>query len=256
MVSVCMTTYNGELYLEEQIKSILSNIGPEDELIVSDDGSTDSTIDIINNFKDNRIKLIHHSKSSHYKFRFSYTTTNFSNAIKYATGDYIFLSDQDDVWEKDKVKKMLPLLEEYDLVVSDCSEVDSCLNILYESHFDLVNANTNVLRNIYKCSFLGCCMCFNKDLLNKIMPIPEDVPHDLWIGCVASLFGKIKLLEDKTLLYRRHDKNVSITNSKILKQSTSDSAAKLNTAKNSSCYMLSYRFVFIKRLIRRYLKLI
>ena len=89
MISVCMATYNGEKYLREQVGSILTQLGENDELVVSDDGSTDSTIDILKSYNDPRIKIFINTGRHG-------VNSNFENALRHADGDYIFLSDQDD----------------------------------------------------------------------------------------------------------------------------------------------------------------
>lgn len=99
MISVCMATYNGEKYIKEQIDSILKQLGSDDELVISDDGSSDGTIDIILGYHDPRIHL--------YKGSFHSPAFNFENALKNATGDFIFLSDQDDIWYDNKVPEIL-----------------------------------------------------------------------------------------------------------------------------------------------------
>lgn len=114
-----MTTYNGELYLDEQIKSILPQLNPDDELVICDDGSTDSTISIIESFKDMRIHLHRNHFRNH--------ILNFEYALHKAKGDIIFLCDQDDVWLPDKVKTMLPYFDIYDLVCSNCIVTDQVL---------------------------------------------------------------------------------------------------------------------------------
>ena len=106
-----MATYNGERYIKEQVSSILQQLGEADELIVSDDGSTDSTLNVLASFHDPRIKVFNGPQTG--------LTYNFENAIKNANGDYLFLSDQDDVWESNKVERMMEALRHYDLVVSD-----------------------------------------------------------------------------------------------------------------------------------------
>lgn len=96
-VSVCMATYNREKFIKEQLDSILCQLGDNDELIISDDNSTDKTVEIINSYYDNRIKI--------YKNQlFNSPIFNFENAIKYATGDIIVRADQDDIWEYDKLE--------------------------------------------------------------------------------------------------------------------------------------------------------
>ena len=124
MISVCMASHNGGKYIKQQIDSILSQLSLEDELIISDDGSSDSTIEIIKRCNDSRIKLYvmeHNSKGMkpHY-----YVTKNFENALKYVNGDYIFLSDQDDVWCPNKVEVCLEYLQDYDIVLHNLQCVD------------------------------------------------------------------------------------------------------------------------------------
>ena len=130
MISVCMATYNGERFLREQIDSILCQLAPDDELIISDDGSTDGTLDIIQSYNDKRIKLLHHKKKSEYaKIKYSrnfyYATDNFENALQAAQGDYIFLADQDDVWMKDKAKLMSSYLDKFDCVMCNNQIIDT-----------------------------------------------------------------------------------------------------------------------------------
>ena len=90
-ISVCIATYNGAKYIEEQVQSILYQLSEKDEIINSDDGSKDNTLAIIKSLNDARIKVIHNTLKHG-------LVSNFENAIKHADGDYIFLSDQDDIW--------------------------------------------------------------------------------------------------------------------------------------------------------------
>ena len=108
--SVALASYNGEKYIEEQISSILKCLDTTDELIISDDGSTDKTLNIIKQFtdNDNRVKCI--------KGPCCGVVKNFENAISHCGGDFIFLSDQDDIWHSNKIEKILPLLKENILV--------------------------------------------------------------------------------------------------------------------------------------------
>lgn len=108
MISVCMASYNGAIFIKQQAVSILNQLGLEDELIISDDGSKDNTLEILASLNDSRIKIYHHSAPHG-------VVSNFENAIKHASGDYIFLSDQDDIWLSNKKEKCLSCLQEYDL---------------------------------------------------------------------------------------------------------------------------------------------
>jgi glycosyltransferase involved in cell wall biosynthesis len=175
-ISVCITSYNGGAYLEKQLSSIIKQISNNDEIIISDDGSTDNTIEIIKGFNDPRIKLFNNYKGNN-------LIDNFENALTKASGEYIFLSDQDDIWETDKIDIMLGYLQQHDLVVSDCSIIDLNDNIIQDSFFKLRNSGKGILKNIKKNSYMGCCMAFNRFVLEKALPLPKKMPmHDWWIG--------------------------------------------------------------------------
>lgn len=208
-VSVAMATYNGEKYIETQIDSILDNLKENDELIVSDDGSTDRTIELIKLYqkKDDRVKLINGPHKGIKK--------NFENAITNCKGQYIFLSDQDDIWYSNKVETVLKKFKENSnitLVVHDAEIFDSDTGqILYESFFKYRNSGAGVLKNIYKNTYIGCCMAFKNKIKEKIIPIPNNIEmHDQWIGIINDLkFVKAYFLNEKLIKYRRHNSNVS-----------------------------------------------
>lgn len=205
MISVCIPTYNGEKYIAQQLASILCQLSKQDEIIISDDSSTDNTVKIITAMNDSRIRVLSNQ-------RFNSPIYNLENALKYAKGDYIFLSDQDDVWIEGKVMKMFEALARCDCVVSNAKVVDSNLNIINDSFFSLNRSKPGFLNNLLKNSYLGACMAFNKKILRKSLPFPTNIPmHDIWIGTIASVFGKVVFLDDKFILYRRHDENASST---------------------------------------------
>ena len=106
MISVCIATYNGERFIREQIDSILRQLSSDDEIILSDDGSTDDTISIINSIDDKRIKIIEGPRKHS-------PTPNFECAMKESKGDYIFLAVQDDVWKPNKVEVCIKWLQNY-----------------------------------------------------------------------------------------------------------------------------------------------
>lgn len=202
MISVALASYNGEKYIEKQIASILSEIGKEDELVISDDGSTDSTIDIIKAFNDDRIKLITNPGPFHG------TRANSENALMNTRGDLIFMSDQDDLWMPGKVKKMLDSLTPgIDMVHHDSIVTDSDLNELAPSLYGLMHNGPGVIKNMKRGSFYGSHMLITRKLLELCLPFPEndEVGHDLWIGLVASMKCQMKFIPDKLIYYRRHE---------------------------------------------------
>lgn len=200
MVSVCMASYNGEKYIKDQIDSILTQISPDDELIISDDGSTDGTLDIIKSYGDPRIKLLNHEGPKG-------STPNSINALMASRGDYIFLADQDDFWLPGKYKKMMAAIEGYDFVHHDSIVVDDDSNTLYDSLYSLKHNGPGLVKNMIKGSFYGSHMLITRKLLNLAVPFPEniEVGHDLWIGLVATMSVKMNYIPDKLIYYRRHE---------------------------------------------------
>ena len=206
-VSVAMATYNGEKYIKEQIESILKNLQNNDELVISDDGSNDSTLNIINSFGDKRIKLIKGPGKG--------IKQNFNNAIKNTKGEYIFLSDQDDIWMPDKVETVVNKFNhsDYLLIQHDAIVIDENQEIIYESFAKHRKVKTGILKNIIKNSYHGCCIAFRNELKEKILPIPENINmHDQWIGLIAELNGKTFFEDEVLIKYRRHNANNSSLN--------------------------------------------
>lgn len=199
-----MATYNGEKFLREQVDSILAQLTSEDELVVSDDGSTDKTIGILESYNDSRIKIFHNQNNHG-------VNGNFENALRHANGDYIFLSDQDDVWLPNKVKVCIDNLRYNDCVVHDCRIVNQNLNDISASLFSELKAKPGVINNLIKNSFTGCCMAFKRKVLKCVLPFPNSTRffHDQWIGLIASKLFKPVFINDKLILFRRHSKNSS-----------------------------------------------
>jgi len=205
-VSVCLATYNGELYIQDQINSILPQLNDQDEVVVSDNGSTDKTLDILSSYG-NRIIVLHEQRKG--------VVANFENALSKVSGDLIFLADQDDVWLPSKIDKVVAALEDCDLVLTDAKVVDYSLNELKSSLFNTNNSKPGIIRNLIKNSYVGCCMAFRRKLLVEALPFPENIPmHDWWIGLVAEARFKVKFINESLILYRRHEGNVSVTSNK------------------------------------------
>ena len=206
-VSIAMATYNGGKYIARQLQSIMEQLDDNGEIIISDDGSTDNTVNIIEGFNDKRIKLIYNPAKG--------ITKNFENALKNVTGDIIFLSDQDDVWMPEKINVVKKYLEKYDLIVSDCFIVNEEGNMLQDSIYLLKNSGAGVIKNLKGNNYVGCCMAFRKDVLALAMPFPKKIPmHDIWLGFIADVFFKPCFITEKLVLYRRHSANATYTSSK------------------------------------------
>lgn len=203
MISVCIATYNGEEFILKQIQSILSQIKSNDEIIISDDGSVDSTLKIIEEIADDRIKVFKNENING-------PIGNFENALRNSSGEIIFLSDQDDEWLPGKLESHLNMHKEYDLVISDAIIVNKINNVTKSSYFLERNSKSGILHNLKKNCYIGCCMSFNRKILNYSIPFPAKIHmHDWWIGIVAEAFGNVYFLNEPFLKYRRHTNNAS-----------------------------------------------
>lgn len=204
-ISVCMATYNGALYIREQLISILKQLGPADEVIVSDDGSSDGTIGIVRELNDSRIH-IHENNGNH-----GYTP-NFMNALSFAKGDYIFLSDQDDIWEDNKVNRCVEELQTSIAVFHDAIVVDAKNNVINNSIKDIRPCYKSFWGNMYRMGHLGCCTAFRRELIIIALPFPPNyklVSHDDWLVDLSCACGRISQIDDKLIKYRRHGNNSS-----------------------------------------------
>lgn len=215
-ISVAMAVYNGEKYIKDQVDSILKQLRENDELIISYNESNDKTWKILQNYRHNRKVKIYICKEKG-------VTSNFSNAIRKSKGDYIFLSDQDDVWEDNKVETVMKAFKKAncDLVLHNAKYTDSKLNDTGLTLFSKRGEKTGVIHTILKNCFQGCCMAFKKDVKQYIFPIPKSVPmHDQWIGILASTFGKIEIVNDCLIKYRVHETNTSQDGLPVLQKIT------------------------------------
>ncbi len=207
-VSVVMATYNGEKYIRQQLESILKNLTEEDELIVTDDGSSDQTVSILKEYTGVPIRYLTGPGKGVMK--------NFEHGIRAAQGRIVVLSDQDDVWEEDKISCLLEdfASEKTKAVVHDVAVVDEAGNIMMPSFFHFRGSRSGVWKNLLKNSYLGCAMAFRGEMKEKILPIPTDpgIPdqwHDQWIGLLCDCYGDVFFDQRVLGHYRRHGENKS-----------------------------------------------
>jgi glycosyltransferase involved in cell wall biosynthesis len=201
-----MATFNGARYVEQQVASILGQLGEGDELVVSDDGSSDGTVAIVRAFADPRVRLLDGS--------FRSPLRNFEHAIRHARGDVVVLSDQDDVWLDNKLELVRELFAGEParplLVVLDAEVVDEDGATVYPSVLDKMGAGPGLLRNLWTNRYLGCCMAFSRDLLEVALPFPQGVDmHDIWLGQLCERIGTTRFVRVVTMKYRRHDATVT-----------------------------------------------
>lgn len=202
MISVCMATYNGERFIRRQLETILPQLAPEDELVISDDSSSDGTLAIIDEYAGPALRVFAGQT-------FRSPVLNFEFVLRQARGDIIVLADQDDVWLENK----LAVVREYfnreharpALVVMDAEVVDDMEQVIYPSVLAKLNAGPGFWKNLYDNRYLGCCMAFSSDLLVRAFPFPKNIPmHDIWLGQLCERIGTTAFIPVVTMKYRKH----------------------------------------------------
>lgn len=227
-VSVVLASYNGEKYIKKQIESIMPQLESDDELIVSDDKSKDSTRQIVLELasKDNRIKLVDGPAEGYNK--------NFENAIKFAKNEFVFISDQDDEWMPNKVEKVIKEFDDKtNCVLHDCIVIDDQNTIIHESYLNERKANLSYKKNMYKNTFTGCCMAVRKDWLIKLLPFHKDIYYDAWIGILSCKYNSAKIIHEPLIKWCRHEGTVT----------------KLH--RNSIMWIIKYRIRLMKQFRRK-----
>ena len=212
-LSVVVTAYNGEKYIQEQLDSILNQTQVPDEVIVLDDGSTDETIDILSEYKKNHPSVFDIEINDENLG----VTKNFEQGIRVSNGDAIFLCDQDDVWHPKKIERQASallnnkgLLSFHDSLVVDesLSPVDTHWNMIsYSDTNQTARSNFSQLttRNFVN----GCTMLIDSSLREYILPIPHEWMYDWYIALISALISKLIPVDETLHKYRHHKDQVS-----------------------------------------------
>jgi len=215
-LSVALCTYNGSAFLLEQLKSIAEQTLQPEELIISDDGSQDHTLEIATQFaKQAKFKVRLHANPSNVG-----STKNFERAIQLSEGDIILLSDQDDVWRKDKLERLAHEFgksSDFGAVFSDAEVVDDQLSPLGYTLWERYAFTPGKRRQfLHGCAFAvllnqnavtGATLAFRSWLKPYVLPIPPGWMHDAWIGIIAAVVSKIGLIPEPLISYRQHETN-------------------------------------------------
>lgn len=212
-ISVVIASYNGERFIEEQINTIIQQTVPVDEIIISDDGSTDRTLAILRSYNDSRIRILTDNPNHGY-------CGNFSYAMQHATGDIIFLADQDDIWMENRVERVRDIFEKQKdaaLVISNGKRIDAegkRINVPFLKHL------SEPTGKLHKDKYLGLsvygiangmCLCLRRSFAQEIVPFPDSsILHDVWI-CFCGLNRDAAYFVNEELVgYRIHDTNTSM----------------------------------------------
>ena len=212
-IDILLATYNGEKFVKEQIESILNQTFENFNLIISDDASTDNTLNILEEYekKDTRIKVFKKEKNEG-------LIANFEFLLKNVTSDYFMFSDQDDIWKKDKIEKSINKIKEENsgLVYTDLEIVDENLNVIYPSYWKYKKIYNKIIKyNNFEALYLnnfvtGCTILAKSKYIKDILPLPRNskfVLHDYWTALIISAKDKISYVEEPTIQYRQHKDN-------------------------------------------------
>lgn len=211
-VSVCMATYCGREFVAEQIASILTQLGPDDELVIIDDASPDDTVEVLRSIDDPRIRL--HCRD----YNLGYVRT-FAEALELASGEYLLLSDQDDVWTPDHVELMVAALRTSAVVATNLGTLagpEAIRGPYGQQDWRLSSASSgHRLRNVLgilagNMPYYGCAMGLRADTRARgALPIPDFMPesHDLWFALYGNLAGSMRHLDQRTVQRRFHESN-------------------------------------------------
>ena len=205
-ISVCMATFNGGRYIERQLESILPQLKRGDELLVSDDGSTDNTLSVLKKFeKDLRVVNV---------LKVGGVVKNFEKVLSYSTNQIIVLCDQDDVWLPGRLDKIRKKLVSTDFLFMNGHVVDE---LLVDSGVDVlgyVGFRGGFVNTFMATKYVGCCLAFRRSILSIALPFPRNIKwHDWYISLIAELLYRCEVDVDKTILFRRHQSNASTTGS-------------------------------------------
>lgn len=213
-ISVALATFNGERFLEEQLRSLADQTFTPFELVVSDDGSADRSVEILTRFAAQapfpvRIRVNAHRGG---------VAKNFSDALSRTTGELVALCDQDDVWAPEKLAVMARAFDAASVTAAACDAdlVDAAGAPLGESLWrrqgfsgprraDFVSDPFSALLRANPIS--GVTTIFRAHVVQRALPIPGGAIHDWWLLLMASTLGTVRLVEDPLVSYRQHDRN-------------------------------------------------
>lgn len=212
-LSVVMCTYNGEKYLRQQLDTIVNQTYPIYELLIQDDGSTDDTVAIIQEYAQRYpyIRLIINEARLGYN-------RNFQSVMYKASGDYIAVSDQDDVWIHSKLETLMQTIGDNDL----CFSISSLLYPDGRVERERKEINLSLERLVFANAVSGHTALFRKDLLDKIPYWSDKIFFDWWLGINAATLGRICMCKQELTLHRVHSDSATFVMLRQKKKSILD----------------------------------
>ncbi len=213
-ISIVLAAHNGHVHLEKQLQSLLQQTCMPKEIIISDDGSTDGTCELLEKYcRKNKIIQVIHSKNQG-------INNNFQNAVSICAGKYIAFCDQDDIWAKDKLACLSSQFSEKILLVYGKSVLidadDRQLPESFEKYVGFKSYRAGYLPFYFYFSncISGHAMMVRKDLIERALPFPENCMYDQWLALIASAKSEIIHVPEAVTYHRIHSLN-AINNQEI-----------------------------------------
>ncbi len=206
LVSIAVATYNGIKFLTQQLDTLINQTYQHLEIVVSDDGSSDGTIEILESYEKRYPNFSFYKNAAPHG-----TKRNFENALKHCKGTYMAFSDQDDVWMLDKIEKLINGIGDFALIYHDSLFVDEKGNSLNRTF----TTKLNMYQGYDSRAFLFCntvsghALLFHRKLLESALPFPEARLHDWWLAFRACDNGGVKYLDEVLVHYRQHQNSVT-----------------------------------------------
>jgi glycosyltransferase involved in cell wall biosynthesis len=204
LVSIAMCTYNGAKFLTQQLNSIINQTYRNLEIIVVDDRSDDATVDIVKSFaaKDNRIKVYENEINLGYN-------KNFERVLRLTTGNYIAISDQDDIWEVDKIQKLVNNIGNNWLIFSNSVLITADGKVTTNKLLSSFNHDNRDYRSLLLMNVVTGHTCLmEREFLQHILPFPDAGFYDWWMGFIALYNNKLVYLNESLTQYRLHESSV------------------------------------------------
>lgn len=206
LVSIALCTYNGEKYLPALLDSLLGQTYPAIEIIITDDNSSDNSQSILTGYARNHHNIRLYINEVNLGF-----IRNFEKALSLCQGEFIALSDQDDIWEADKIELQVNAIGDNLLVYHDSEFVDENGNSLNKKLSDLFDFYRGNQPEVFLLGNFapGHTMLFKRELLNYALPFSNDIFHDWWLAYLAANHGSVDYIPKCLVKYRQHTNNVT-----------------------------------------------
>lgn len=228
LVSIVLCTYNGSVFLEEQLTTLIDQTWRNIEIVVCDDGSTDNTAAIIRSFADKDKRISFYSNESTLGLN-----KNFEKGCLLAKGDFIAICDQDDIWLINKIEQLVPLFTNNEVLLCHNQSVrftESVPNHIKVNNKRNLFTGSDERKLFYFNTIAGHNIIFRKELLQYAVPFAPGIFYDWWLCMIAACYGNVGATNEVLTFHRHHQHNVTLGKKDEKKQSRAKAMERIHTA--------------------------